>query len=347
MNGSAFNLNLLSKYRTPLMGIAAIMIIACHASGNGVLMPTYIKKFLTYGNLGVDIFLFLSGMGCYYSLSKGINTRTWYKKRFVRIFMPYFLIQIPFWAYRISVGQFNLGEELLVFSTVDFWIKHVGAWYVALLVPLYILTPYIYIYVRKNEKCSLYKTASIIILLLVVCNLTIDGTSGNFHNVLYNLQWAFSRVPSFMIGMYIAPFVKRGISVNIVWVFLVVAGLLGLYLGVHRFISRDINMYWCLVPPLIVCLAWFLDKLAKDGRLFKFISWMGVVSLESYLANIYLGGVGTVQDAISRLPLNDNILYGHYLEYFCVVLIGLFLSYIIHEMTEKLQHARLMTQNGR
>ena len=347
MNCSAFNLNLLSKYRTPLMGVAAMMIIVCHASGNGVLMPACIKKVLTYGNLGVDIFLFLSGIGCYYSLSKGINASAWYKKRFVRIFIPYALMQIPFWAYRMSVGQFNLVEELWVFSTVDFWIRHVGAWYVALLVPLYILTPYIYIYVSKNGKYSLYKAFSIIILLLVACNLDIDGTSGNLHNVLHNLQWAFSRVPSFIMGMYLAPFVKRGISVNIVWVFLVVAGLLGLYWGVHQFISKEIKMPWCLIPLLLIAFTWILDNLSKDGRFFKFFSWIGVVSLESYLANIYLGGAGTVQDAIGRLPFNNKILYGHYFEYVCVILIGLLLSYIIYEVTKKLQHKRLITRNGR
>lgn len=66
-----FSLELLSKYRTQLMGIAAIMIIICHAVSYGVVLPSILKKITLYGNLGVDIFLFLSGLGCYYSLSNG------------------------------------------------------------------------------------------------------------------------------------------------------------------------------------------------------------------------------------------------------------------------------------
>ena len=87
------NLRLLSEYRTPLMGIAALMIILCHANGYGVAVPHAVRSLLTLGNMGVDIFLFLSGIGCFYSLSKEPDTAKWYKKRFVRIFIPYALFR--------------------------------------------------------------------------------------------------------------------------------------------------------------------------------------------------------------------------------------------------------------
>jgi len=62
-------LKLLSKYRTELMGVGAICILLCHSVGRGVLMPDFLSQILSYGNIGVDIFLLLSGMGMYYSLS--------------------------------------------------------------------------------------------------------------------------------------------------------------------------------------------------------------------------------------------------------------------------------------
>lgn len=65
-----FQLNDLSQYRKELMGLATIMIIVCHAPGSGVLMPPAIGRLLNEGHLGVDIFLFLSGIGCWFSLNK-------------------------------------------------------------------------------------------------------------------------------------------------------------------------------------------------------------------------------------------------------------------------------------
>lgn len=67
MNG--FNLNLISKYRAELMGVSTLLILICHAAGNDVLMPKWLMYVVAQAQLGVDIFLFLSGMGLYYSLS--------------------------------------------------------------------------------------------------------------------------------------------------------------------------------------------------------------------------------------------------------------------------------------
>lgn len=67
MNG--FNLNLISKYRAELMGGSTLLILICHAAGNDVLMPKWLMYVVAQAQLGVDIFLFLSGMGLYYSLS--------------------------------------------------------------------------------------------------------------------------------------------------------------------------------------------------------------------------------------------------------------------------------------
>lgn len=68
MNG--FNLNLISKYRAELMGVSTLLILICHAAGNDVLMPRWLMYLVAQGQVGVDIFLFLSGMGLYYSLNQ-------------------------------------------------------------------------------------------------------------------------------------------------------------------------------------------------------------------------------------------------------------------------------------
>lgn len=66
-----FDLSLISVYRTQIMGLAAFSILIGHAVGYGCNFDGgIIKWLLSQGFRGVDIFLFLSGMGCYYSLVK-------------------------------------------------------------------------------------------------------------------------------------------------------------------------------------------------------------------------------------------------------------------------------------
>lgn len=70
-----FSLKEISTYRTELMGLSAIAILFCHAVGNNVLMPDIISSVLSIGGYGVDMFLFLSGMGLWYSLDGLKNQR--------------------------------------------------------------------------------------------------------------------------------------------------------------------------------------------------------------------------------------------------------------------------------
>ena len=59
-----------SKYRTELMGIACLWIMLYH---NRVSWPAGlepVRRFVDHGNLGVEFFLLLSGMGLYFAWQK-------------------------------------------------------------------------------------------------------------------------------------------------------------------------------------------------------------------------------------------------------------------------------------
>ena len=138
------NWDIISKHRSALMGIATFMIIACHAPASGVELPYIFARFLGLGNYGVDIFLFLSGLGCYFSLSKTTVLANYFKKRYIRIGIPYLLITLPYIIVFLLLGEFSLSNAILSLTTLDYWIEHKGAWFVALLIPLYFLSPVIY-----------------------------------------------------------------------------------------------------------------------------------------------------------------------------------------------------------
>lgn len=77
MKCKKFNISLFSKYRGEIMGIATILIILCHASVFGVSMHPGVKYVVQLGNLGVEIFLLMSGLGMAHSLRIMSSATTW------------------------------------------------------------------------------------------------------------------------------------------------------------------------------------------------------------------------------------------------------------------------------
>ena len=57
MKRYSYNLSLLSKYRSALMGMATIGILMCHAPANGVNLPFHLNSILELGAVGSDGFL--------------------------------------------------------------------------------------------------------------------------------------------------------------------------------------------------------------------------------------------------------------------------------------------------
>ena len=72
-------LNLLSKYRTQLMGLAMLLILIFHSSID-LSHINIIRSLKDTGDVGVDIFLLLSGIGLYFSYTKN-NNKKWCRTR--------------------------------------------------------------------------------------------------------------------------------------------------------------------------------------------------------------------------------------------------------------------------
>lgn len=86
-----FSLFDFSKYRTELMGLAIVMVVFHHLTlrtSAGLLGKGYMFLRVT-GAMGVDIFLFLSGLGLFYSFRKNPDIKAFYKKRLIRIIPTY------------------------------------------------------------------------------------------------------------------------------------------------------------------------------------------------------------------------------------------------------------------
>ena len=121
--GKRYNLRVLSTYRTELMGFATLLIIICHAPANGVAMPALLDKILRWGGIGVDIFLFCSGLGMYFSLQKNTNWKRWYIHRYLRLLVPFLLFAIPYYLFRWAIDGDDVWRFLGNISTVSFWTR--------------------------------------------------------------------------------------------------------------------------------------------------------------------------------------------------------------------------------
>ena len=110
------NYSIISKYRGHIMGFATLWIALLHASMWFPIEPINWLKLIGQG--GVDIFLFLSAFGLYYSYQKDDNKIHFWKKRFMRV-IPIF---IPLALLRWYYNDYSTTDGLLMLTTLSFWV---------------------------------------------------------------------------------------------------------------------------------------------------------------------------------------------------------------------------------
>lgn len=330
LNSRYLNANLsdLSTYRTQLMGIATLMIVICHANAYHVLLPIALVSLLRWGNLGVDIFLFLSGIGAYYSLSKyNLNKKdgftSYYNKRFYRILIPYFIAYVPYCLIFMLLGKYSLSDSFLCLSALEYWLFHRGAWFVSMILVLYLVAPFLYKALSNKYKWLI--AIGIIIVWVILCNIPIKDHSSN--SILHNIQWAFNQVPNFILGITIGSSCQNSkqIQASQILLFSIVSIVISVSIGVWK-------STWLIVPIMLYFFI-FLIKLSEKTWIDKSLKFLGKISLESYLTNITLKSILGV---LIPAYFTSSIFYGHYLDYAIVIVAGLLLAKFIHDISQKI-----------
>ena len=141
------------KYRNELFGISILSIMIFHyfedvssARITGALGYAAKGYIFFIGSSGVEIFLFLSGMGLFYSLSKSPLVLPFYKRRLGRVLPTYLIVGGIGWlVIDILLKRRGLRSFLSDFSTYSFW--RYGerlVWYVSLILLLYLFFPLLF-----------------------------------------------------------------------------------------------------------------------------------------------------------------------------------------------------------
>lgn len=116
-----FNLYLVSKYRTILMGLAIVMVVFHHLTiryYDGVIGHLY--GFLRLnGAIGVDIFLFVSAIGLVVSWQKNKNILQFYNRRIKRILPTYFILCTPIYIYISGIYYRRILDRFYFILTLD------------------------------------------------------------------------------------------------------------------------------------------------------------------------------------------------------------------------------------
>lgn len=273
------NASVISDQRSGVFGLAILWIMLFHSSLHFDWPPLHLIK--ATGYCGVDVFLFLSGIGLYYSMEKDPSSARFYKKRALRVLLPYLIVAVLYEGGRCLLGTTSPADFLANITFVSYWKNGVQTyWFLAAIVVFYAVYPLLYKVIKSRNVW-----AECVILALAFSAAW----------VLYQEQAAFYRIsgfvfriPIFLIGCFTAPAVKQGKEFPLASTVLVCTGaallMWYLWIGCDPWFLR---MY--LFIPLsisLVCLGSIvLSLLRKENIIQRVLLFFGGMTLELYLVH--------------------------------------------------------------
>lgn len=293
-------LNLISTWRGSIMGFAALWVWVFHEwipVVDWVHGLSYVEfAFKRIGFVGVDFFLFLSGMGLVYAIERH-PTAVFYGRRFARILPPFFL----FGLVKMVSEHWTLATYLKNITGFHFFTRNIYSylWFVPAISVLYLLFPLFYRFFRRARS----KPVLIFGILTVWATVSILA-SGHMREDLYGFT---NRIPVFLMGV-LAGWYAQNRDVTFIgetWAVCFLTLLLGLLLAFEttfRGMTLLVPLSNCCIPNLLIAVsgAFLLAKLFSildqlNSRIFKGIlgifKFYGGISLEFYCVQEWIGAV--------------------------------------------------------
>ena len=279
----------ISRFRAEQMGAAMLFVILFHvALDRGD--PFYGLR--RCGNVGVDIFLFLSGVGLWFSWVKTPDVLRFYRRRLLRIVPTWIVVATAFYlpdylgARRFSHSIVDLIGDITI--NWDFWLHdELTFWYVPAIMALYLAAPW---YMRLVQSRPVYRWLP---LLMVIWCVMVQWVLP-IHHAVGHIEIFWSRVPIFFIGINFGEMVRtrRQLSSDAVWLllvtFLMTFGTC-LYLEQVRHGQFPLFVERMLYIPFTVCTVLVMNRIFRRtpqwvNRSFRLV---GALSLEAYLIHIH------------------------------------------------------------
>lgn len=317
----------IGKYRSALMGLSMILVFLHHAPSEKLgFMPTGLLGVVCKnGNLGVDLFLFLSAFGLCFSLKKNSIER-FYFNRFKRIIPTWWVVLFLIHIAGIFVGsKFSDGSFVYPHSVVDmfYWYTGLGyffntcsyEWYIPTLLVFYLLIPLINRFSRNRL---------LFIILLSIPLILLYKENG----FLPYLSKSITRVPIFLLGIL---FFKDS-EQNKYDFFFITCIIICIYTFAFSFFWKVPTVIQA-APLLPIVMGLFSSLLSfKYTRYIEvFLAFVGTISLEFYLIHPYR----RPQFLLSHI-VKDNVMLILGAFILCLVL-----SYLLHVVMKKVNEKYL------
>lgn len=299
------SLDIISKYKLAIYGIATLWIVIFHGQVINVIDFTFGKSYLiplntiiNYGNIGVDIFLFISGITLFYSFHKNPDMYTFIKKRFFRLFLPVILIDGLYWAIITIIDGSSIFSFLDRLLLLRFWLTgDQTIWFVSLIALLYLLYPYIYSFLFKNKSDKTLWIRGLILLILsyliVIC---ISKANISYYDLV---EIALTRIPVFILGCILGKATYEKKRVNIFLMILIILSVIPFFIAVSsgKLAKYQVRFLYLVggvaLAYLFALIFHIINKLCKNHKslIIKFFSFFGAFSLELYISHIMINQV--------------------------------------------------------
>ena len=169
----------ISRFRAQQMGVAMLIIILFHVG-----LPRFDPFFglRRMGNIGVDIFLFLSGVGLWFSWMKTPSFRHFLMRRYLRVYPAWLLIACLYYIPRFHGGDWFAWLDLVLDITInwDFWLHdELTFWYIPATMMLYLFAP---AYMELIRRHPIYRWLPVFFCLIQLISWS-RYTAGNLSGI--------------------------------------------------------------------------------------------------------------------------------------------------------------------
>lgn len=328
----------ISRYRTEIMGFMCILVVLFHFR-NALLYAAFlkpIKLFVEFGNIGVDIFLFVSGIGLYFSFVKSPKIIHFYVKRLIRIIIPYILLCVPYYVW------LNLATErdflILDLTQLSLPLKNmITTWYLPTTAVFYLLFPILfYLQKRKNNFLRLFVTGAICALWIFAMILM---SRSHLATIYKNCEIALLRFPIFIVGCCFGKFVHEKHSIP-AWILIPATAYIAIYPFIYyKFgftIFRERISYIPLAIAISIVISFLFSLLPSNNPLFHFLRFFGVRSLEIYITHVLINNVW-----IKTLGTNKYFDSNGTIDAIIIIILSILISIIAHIIIEKISNLLL------
>lgn len=182
-------------------------LIDCQITAPPLLFIQYANG--TMGHIGVSLFFILSGASLMYSCRKGLELKSYFKKRFLSIYPIYWITYAAFFThfYIINRLPMPISRKSLILTVLgmDGYLYYkipcyylIGEWFVGCIVIIYLIFPLLYRAVLKHPRTA--AAGCILLYIPYVYFYPFEMEIARFF---------LTRIPEILFGMYISAFFYR------------------------------------------------------------------------------------------------------------------------------------------